>query len=220
MNRDVDPLSELTARLADALTTNRVRVQSGDGAIVVEATARGRVRVQLDDGALRTTGTDLSGALNELIARAVAEAQESAQGALAQFRADPRVGEAIAHTTAATQLPEPASELPDSDSKAAEATSTELERPSPPSRPAYSAANSDPDVGTIGDKKTSTRTPGPMLVRERSVGRATLSRCFLLDRRYPCWRYTRVFRTDLAGVAGKGVGGSRPQRRRSEGAYW
>lgn len=154
MNRDVDPLSELTARLADALTTNRVRVQSGDGAIVVEATARGRVRVQLDDGALRTTGTDLSGALNELIARAVAEAQESAQGALAQFRADPRVGEAIANTTDAMQLPEPASELPDSESKAAEATSTEPERLSPPSRPAYSADNSDPDVETFSSRQS------------------------------------------------------------------
>lgn len=155
MNRGVDPLSELTARLADALTTNRVRVQSGDGAIVVEATARGAVRVQLDDDALRATGTDLSGALNELIVRAVAEAQDGAQKALAQFRADPRIGEAIAHTTDSMQLPEPDSELPDSESKAAEAISADPERSSSPNRPVYGSANSDPYVGTFSSRQSS-----------------------------------------------------------------
>ena len=98
MNRDIDPLPVKTARLAAALTENRIRVQSQDGTVVVEATARGAVRVQLSDDACRWGGAELSRIINQLSERAVTAAQQDVGRALADFRADRRVSDAVART--------------------------------------------------------------------------------------------------------------------------
>lgn len=108
MRNDSDPLQRTTEQLTEALTTARARAQSASGLLRVDACADGEITIHLDEPARALDAAELGRQLTALAAQALADARERAAAALAEFRADPRIAEATAHTGAAIDQPQPA----------------------------------------------------------------------------------------------------------------
>ncbi|GGK53253.1 YbaB/EbfC family nucleoid-associated protein [Nocardia camponoti] len=105
MSKDLDPLPQKTDALVNALTATRSTVTAADGLVRVEACADGEISVHIDDKILVIGGAGLSKLITELAAHALATARGNAANALADFRADPRIAEAVAATVDAMHQP-------------------------------------------------------------------------------------------------------------------
>ncbi|MFE6926083.1 YbaB/EbfC family nucleoid-associated protein [Nocardia sp. NPDC057663] len=105
MTPSLDPLPRKTATLVSALTSTRSTATAADGLIQVHASADGEISVHIDDKLLVLGGAGLSKLITELAAHALRTARTNANAALAEFRSDPRVAEAVAHTVDAMNAP-------------------------------------------------------------------------------------------------------------------
>ncbi|WP_316574280.1 YbaB/EbfC family nucleoid-associated protein [Nocardia canadensis] len=108
----LDPLPQKTATLVSALTSVRSTATAADGLIQVHASADGEISVNIDDKLLVLGGAGLSKLITELAAHALRTARTNAHAALAEFRSDPRVAGAVAHTVDAMNTPFQVQPLP------------------------------------------------------------------------------------------------------------
>ncbi|GAB4583097.1 hypothetical protein [Nocardia sp. IFM 10818] len=107
MRNDSDPLEHRSAQLTEALTTARSRARSRSGLLWVDACADGDLTIHVDNHALSLGGDELSRQLTALAAQALAAARDRARTALAEFRADPHIAEAVRQTRDAMNRPLP-----------------------------------------------------------------------------------------------------------------
>ncbi|MFD3704564.1 hypothetical protein ACFWUP_15600 [Nocardia sp. NPDC058658] len=107
MTGNLDPLTQRTTNLAHALTTARTTVTAANGLVRIDACADGEISIHIDNKVLVLGGDGLSKLLTELAAHALREARSNAANALAEFRSDRRVAEAVANTVDAMSRPIP-----------------------------------------------------------------------------------------------------------------